>query len=157
MSYVVEKRELDKTQYLYMERDIQREEIPQALAEMFGAVFQFATSQGIEFAGPPTACYPGMGAEQLTLRAGMPVLGATAGEGDILLGSLGGGSVATTLHKGPYDTLHEAHSAIESWLSENSEVPGGAPSEVYVTDPGEVPDPAEWVTEVNWPLRGRAE
>jgi len=29
---------------------------------------------------------------------------------------------------------------------------GGAPWESYVTDPGEHPDPADWRTEVYWPL-----
>jgi hypothetical protein len=31
---------------------------------------------------------------------------------------------------------------------------GGGPWKVYVIDPGEVPDPAQWVTEINWPLLG---
>ena len=29
---------------------------------------------------------------------------------------------------------------------------GGAPWEVYISDPGEVPDPAEWITEIVHPL-----
>ena len=31
-------------------------------------------------------------------------------------------------------------------------VPGDGPWEVYLADPGRVPDPADWLTEVVWPL-----
>jgi AraC family transcriptional regulator len=47
--------------------------------------------------------------------------------------------------------LHEAHAAIEAWLGAHALKPAGDPWEVYVTDPGEVPNPAEWQTLVVWP------
>ena len=154
MSYKVTKKRLTETPFLFMRREVKAEAIAEALGAMFGPVFQYATAQGIPFAGPPTARYPSFGPGLITIEAGMPIAGPGEGEGEIRLGSLAGGDVATTLHKGPYDDLNQGHEAIQRWLTENGEEADGAPWEVYVTDPGEVPDPADWQTEINWPLKG---
>ena len=155
MSYEVTKKRIDETPFLFMQRQVKQdsEAIAEALGAMFGAVFQYATSQGIPFAGPPTARYPCFGPGLMTIDAGLPIANTADGKGDIMVGVLGGGDVATTIHKGPYDKLNEGHEAIQKWLAENDEESDGAPWEVYVTDPGEVPDPADWLTEINWPLK----
>jgi AraC family transcriptional regulator len=57
------------------------------------------------------------------------------------------------MHGGPYDTLTETYAALERWIEANSARAGGAPWESYITDPADLPDPAEWRTEVYWPLR----
>jgi effector-binding domain-containing protein len=60
--------------------------------------------------------------------------------------------VVSTLHRGPYDTLHEAYAAIEEWMKGEDLTPAGPPWEVYITDPTAVQDPTEWETEVYWPV-----
>ena len=57
------------------------------------------------------------------------------------------------VHAGPYEQLADTNAAIERWIEEQGFVVGGAPWEWYVTDPGEYPNPADWRTEVYWPLR----
>ncbi len=52
------------------------------------------------------------------------------------------------LHVGPYEDLHLAHRAAEKWLPENGLQSSGPAWEVYVTDPGDEPDPGKWRTEV---------
>ncbi len=154
MSYEVTKKRITETPFLFMQRQVEPEAIGEALGTMFPPVFQYATTEGIPFAGPPTARYPSFGPGLVTIEAGMPIAGPGDGEGDIKVGSLAGGDVATTIHKGPYDTLNKGHAAIQRWLTENDEEAGGAPWEVYLTDPGEVPDPSDWLTEINQPLKG---
>ena len=56
------------------------------------------------------------------------------------------------MHTGPYDGLGEAHAAVEQFLAEEKLQKAGAPREIYVTDPGEVPDPKDWKTQVIWPV-----
>ncbi len=153
MSYEVKKEKSTETPFLFIHRQVKPEAISEALGAMFGSVFHYATAQGIPFAGPPTARYPSFGPGLITIEAGMPIAVPTDGEGDIKVGSLPGGNVARTIHKGPYDNLNEGHEAIQKWLIDNNEEAGDAPWESYVTDPGEVPDPAEWLTEINWPLK----
>lgn len=152
MNYEISKKQIEETPFLYMRRQVKPEEISDALAGIFGPVFQFATANGIPFAGPPTTRYVSFGPGLVTIEAGMPVAGAPEGEGEILLGTLVGGTVASTVHKGPYDSLSLGYEAIQKWMMENNEESGGAPWEVYITDPGEVPDPAEWLTEIIHPL-----
>ncbi|MFK7800036.1 MAG: helix-turn-helix domain-containing protein [Anaerolineae bacterium] len=153
MSYQITKKNINETPFLYMKGQTKPDEVSTALAGMLVPVFQFATAQGIPFAGPPTARYVSFGPGLITLEAGMPVAGPAEGEGDILAGSLAGGNVASTIHKGPYDSLNLGHEAIQRWMMENDEEAGGPPWEVYITDPGEVPDPAEWLTEIIHPLK----
>lgn len=154
MSYEIEKKSIVETPFVFMQRQVSPDTISEALGQMFPPVFQHATAKGIGFAGPPTARYVSFGPGLITIEAGMPIVGPADGEGEIQVGSLAGGNVATTVHKGPYDTLGQAHEAIQKWITENDEEAGGAPWEVYLTDPGEVPDPEHWLTEVNWPLKG---
>lgn len=154
MSYQVTKKTIDETPFLYMRKHCKPENVAEALGSMLVPVFQYATANGIPFAGPPTARYVSFGPGLITLEAGMPIAAAADGEGEIMIGALVGGDVASTMHKGPYDTLNLAHEAVQVWLAENGEESSGAPWEVYVTDPGEVPDPAEWLTEIIHPIKG---
>ena len=154
MSYEITKKKIDEIPFLYMKSQTKPEGVSDALASMLVPVFQYATAQGIPFAGPPTARYVSFGPGLITIEAGMPVAGPAEGSEDIKLGSLVGGDVASTIHKGPYDSLNLGHEAIQTWMMENGEEAGGPPWEVYLTDPGEVPDPAEWLTEIIHPLKG---
>jgi AraC family transcriptional regulator len=138
-----------------MRRRIAQSEIAAAIGEMLPKVFAHAQRAGIAFAGPPYARYLEWGPGRLTLEAGMPVAGErVAGEGEIAVAELPGGAVAVAVHEGHYEKLGETHTAIEKWLEGQGLAAGGAPWEVYVTDPGEVPDPKDWRTEVVWPIRG---
>ena len=41
---------------------------------------------------------------------------------------------------------------VEQYLEEQGLEPSGALREIYLTDPGEVPDPADWKTQIIWPF-----
>ena len=86
------------------------------------------------------------------MEAGMPIAAPGASEGDIQADTLPGGLVATTTHTGPYDKLTEAHAAIQVWIEEQGFRPAGAPWESYVTDPADFPNPADWKTDIFWPI-----
>ncbi len=153
MSYEITKKNIEEIPFLYMRKQTKPDGISDALASMLVPVFQYATAQGIPFAGYPTARYVSFGPGLITLEAGMPVAAVAEGTDEIMAGSLVGGAVASTIHKGPYDTLNLGHEAIQEWMAENGEEASGPPWEVYITDPGEVPDPAEWLTEIVHPLK----
>ena len=52
----------------------------------------------------------------------------------------------------PDNRTPETNAAVERWIEEHGFRVGGAPWESYVTDPAQHPDPADWRTEVYWPL-----
>jgi effector-binding domain-containing protein len=82
----------------------------------------------------------------------MAVAEPVEGAGRIQASTLPGGQIATTWHVGSYDTLHQAHRAVEAWLEAQQWGMIGAPWEVYWSDPGDT-SPEELRTEVLWPVR----
>lgn len=153
MTHTVTKKQLTETPILFMRKRIKHEEIAGALGELLPGVYAYVMKKGIPMAGPPLCRYREWSPGGVTLEAGMSVAVAAEGEGDVLAGTLPGGPAASTIHVGPYDTLSEAHSALETWLADNALHGAGDPWEVYLTDPGEVPNPAEWQTEVIRPTK----
>lgn len=141
---------------LSMTRTTAADGLQKAMAECLPAVFMHCQSHGIAMAGPPFTRYLAMTRGTFTIAAGMPITapGSDAGEGDTLIsaGELPGGEIAVAIHAGPYQTLGETHAALEAWVAAQGRTAAGPPWETYITDPGEVPNPADWRTEVCLPL-----
>lgn len=155
MLYSIAKQELAPQPVLVIRKRVPRADIAKAIAETLGRIFQYAQSRGAAFAGQPLTRYLDWGPGVLTLEIGMPVLAAPAVESgaEVRADVLPGGPAAVTTHIGPYDELNEAHAAVQIWIEQNGLRAAGAPWEIYVTDPGEVPDPAAWRTAIFWPLQ----
>ena len=137
---------------LLIRRRIPRTQLQGMLAECFGKLFVHCQKAGLPLAGWPLARYVSMGVGLWTVEAALPLASPAAGEGEMEAGVLPGGPVALGIHAGPYEQLPETNAAIEKWIEENGLRVAGAPWESYVTDPSEHPNPADWRTEVFWPL-----
>jgi effector-binding domain-containing protein len=55
-------------------------------------------------------------------------------------------------HVGPYEELGRSYRLMKETMEENGLTEAGAPREIYWTDPEEVPDPKDYVTEIVWPI-----
>jgi AraC family transcriptional regulator len=148
----IARKELVAQPILFIRRRIARNEVQPALAECFGILFGHGHKAGLPIAGWPLARYVAMGPGLWTVEPAMPLAAPAAGEGEMQAGLLSAGPAAVGIHAGPYEQLPETHAAIEGWIEANGFRANGAPWECYVTDPGEHPDPANWRTEVYWPL-----
>lgn len=137
---------------LLIRRRIARTQLQSMLAECFGRLYAHGQKAGLPVAGWPLARYVAMGPGLWTIEAAMPLAAAVPGQGEMEAGVLPGGPVVMGLHGGPYEQLPETNAAIERWIEEHGFRVGGAPWESYVTDPAQHPDPADWRTEVYWPL-----
>ena len=137
---------------LYIRRRIARSELQGMLAECFGALFAHCQRAGLAIAGAPVARYVSMGPGLWTVEAAMVLAAPATGEGEMQAGNLPAGPVAVGMHAGAYEGLPDTHAAIERWIEAQGFRVAGAPWESYVTDPGEFPNPADWRTEVCWPL-----
>jgi DNA-binding transcriptional MerR regulator len=60
---------------------------------------------------------------------------------------------ACVLHQGPYSRLREAYLAAFAWIEENGYSPAGNPRESYIDGIWNKADPAEWLTEVQVPVK----
>lgn len=152
MSYEIVRTTLEAQPVLFCKGRASMADIATLLGQLLPKVFGYATESGATMVGPPFVRYVELSADEIALEAGMPVAPGAVGKGDIELGELPAGPVASTVHTGPYDGLTEAHQALQAWLGENGVESGGAPWEVYLTDPGEVPNPADWKTQVLQPI-----
>ena len=137
---------------LLIERRIARSELQPMLAECFGALFGHGMRAGLAIAGAPLARYIHMGPGLWTVQAAMPLAAPALAEGEMQPGMLPAGPVAIAVHAGPYEQISDTHAAMERWIEAEGLKVAGAPWESYITDPGQVPDPRDWRTEVCWPV-----
>jgi AraC family transcriptional regulator len=107
---------------------------------------------GLPLASHPFTRYVSSGPGLLTIEVGFQFAAPAGGDGEVEAGELQGGPAAVGVHGGPYDQLGETYAAMERWMEQNGLRPGGPAWEWYVTDPADHPDPADWRTEVYWPV-----
>lgn len=148
----IERRVVAAMPVLFIRRRIAANELQATLAECFGKLYGYAQTHGFALAGFPLARYITTGPGLWTIEPCVPLVTTVSGAGEIEAGMLPAGAVAFAVHGGPYEELHGTNAEIERWIEKNDYRIGGAPWEWYVTDPGEHPDPANWRTEVYWPL-----
>lgn len=61
--------------------------------------------------------------------------------------------MACVVHKGPYQTLHNAYSSLLNWLEENRYEMAGPQRELYLAGEWSTTDPNEYITEIQCPIR----
>ena len=151
----IERRELSPAHVLIVRARCARHELSKTMGECFGKAFPFAMQSGVPLAGRPFTRYLSTGPGLFTIESGCVLAAATPGAGDIEAATLPGGPAVVATHGGSYDTLGETYAEMERWMEKNGLRPGGAPWESYITDPAEHPDPANWRTDIYWPLGDR--
>jgi effector-binding domain-containing protein len=133
------------------------------LAARFPDVFGWLAARGLAPAGPPFFKYNVIDMmRELEVEAGVPVVAAVAGDGEIVSGVLPAGRYATLIHQGHPSELAGATKALLDWaagqgLSWDASADGsgerwGARLENYLTDPREEPDMSKWLTELAFRL-----
>ena len=134
-----------------------RERVPMSeLPQFFGRALHQAMAavraQGRHPVGPPFSLYHGMPTDAVDVEAGFPVDGPITVVDGVTPGVLPGGTVAETLHVGPYESLGETYDAVLSYVKAQGLTPSSDMWEVYLSDPEREPDPATWRTQVFWPV-----
>jgi AraC family transcriptional regulator len=154
MDYRFEQRDVPAMNVLFAKSTCKPSEISATLGRLLPRVFASLVELGVRPVGPPFCRYTNWREDECDLEGGIIVDGLVSGFGDIEGGQIGGGPAVHTLHIGPYTELSKAYDALQQWLGENGKQSAGAPFELYLTDPGRVPDSAEWQTEIYWPVVG---
>jgi len=130
------------------------------IAEAFDKLYGWIGEKGYIPAGPPSGVYfnvPGQVPDgELAWELRSPVAGDTAAsalnEQGLGVKKLDSVQVATTMHKGPFDTVAQTYEAMVNWINENGYEIVGPPDEVYITNPQDTP-PDKSLTEVRFPVR----
>jgi len=154
-TYEITRKTLEATPMLFGRRTFEKERMSEGLAEVLPAAFGHAMANGLAMVGPPFVRYVEHSNTHVTVDAGVPLAADApppAEDSALASGTLPGGPAAFTVHKGPYETLGDAHLALDKWMHDQDIIPTSPPWEVYITDPTEVSDPADWVTHLYQPI-----
>jgi AraC family transcriptional regulator len=153
----IEHRELAAQPVLFVRARPARHELSAAIGEAVGKAYPYAQKSGLAITGHPITRYLSTGPGLYDIEVCIPLASPAIGHGEVVAGALPAGPAAVATHAGPYDQLTETYAALERWIEANGLKTAGAPWESYVTDPGEHPDPADWRTEVFWPVANQRE
>jgi effector-binding domain-containing protein len=127
-------------------------EISTQLAVLLPEVGMQVMASGVKGMGVPFARYHSIEDGIVDLEAGMSVQQAIQEKGRVKNSELPGGRCVTCWHIGPYDRLAGARQALLAHLeAEKLKLRGGTWA-VFWTDPGMVPDPAKWKTQLFAPV-----
>jgi hypothetical protein len=118
----------------------------------FRTLGEALAGQAVEIVGPAFARYDGPPADIAALEVGFPTSVAIEPAGEVVAGSLPGGPVARTVHRGSFDELGASWARLRSWMEQHDLVPGPVLWEVYLTEPSPDMDPADLRTELNWSI-----
>ena len=125
----------------------------EGLPAFFGGAFpELFACAGAQAAGPPFARYHHFDVKTVDVEVIVPVRAPVAGTGRIHAIELTGGPAVQIQHVGPYEQLSETYATMERWIADHHQVRTDAIREVYLTSPGEVRDPGQWITLVVQPV-----
>jgi effector-binding domain-containing protein len=131
-------------------------DISAAMAATYGLVLGFVSTNGLQVAGPPLAITNYWDDRGFGFDAGIPVSGTpTRGAGPnspVRMGETYGGRVVRAVHIGSYNDLENTSAKIEAYIVAHSLERNGRPWDVFVSDPGNVPE-NELVTEMYYPVK----
>ena len=123
--------------------------IPRAIAEVHG----YLEELGVRPVGPPIAICPAADdAGEVEVANTWPVAEEVHPRGAIESWTLPAVRALWLRHRGPYERLRDSYRLLEDVMARNGLEPVDAPREIYVSDPAEVTDPADHVTEIAWPI-----
>jgi effector-binding domain-containing protein len=125
------------------------------LGQLYEELIPYVLSRGGKPVGPTMyLCHdPEYKEKDVDVEAGFPIAEAIAASDRIKVYELPEIEQAvSTIHKGPYETIGEAYSAIMSWTESNGYQITGPDRELYLTSPADTQDPAQYVTEIQFPV-----
>ncbi len=124
-------------------------EIGSVLGAAFGEVYGSVERSGGRTNGPPFVIYHGMpdGETPFDMEVCAPIQGAIDPPAGWEAKTLPGGTFASLLHVGPYDSVGEGYEVLSSWISSNELAFAGPPREVYLSDPTTPPEQIRTVIE----------
>lgn len=122
-----------------------------AFPELYGVLGRL----GLPPAGPPSALYPPVVEDLEEVVAYVPIGSATPlpdDRGPVALGQIPAATVALLAHHGGYDSIGETYRLLGRWVAEHSLSADAQVREIYLVSPTEADDPAQYRTEICWPL-----
>ncbi|RLD27188.1 MAG: transcription activator effector-binding protein [Bacteroidetes bacterium] len=144
--------------YLYKTINATNTNISQVMGLQYGSISMFMEQNNISFAGMPFTIYHDMNMENgaVIMSNAIPVKEkiVITGNSEILCDYQPKMKVLKATLKGNYTNLGEAWKTTMQYIDDNNiEQSEHKPFEIYTTDPGQFPNPADWITEIYIPIK----
>ena len=144
--------------YLYKTTSSTASNISNEMAKQFADILNYMNSNTIPMSGMPFTIYLQMDTNNgdVIMSNAIPVNSqvTVAENSTILSGFMERTIVVKVTLKGNYTNLKEAWNIANNYVKDNqlgaSEM---SPFEIYVNDPGDLPNPADWMTEIYIPIK----
>ena len=128
MEYTIRVEQLASQPIAVVRRQASSHELSRVVPQACGEVWSAVKAQNIAGAGRLVALYLD---DKINLEVGVELATPFAGGGAVAGSATPAGTVAVTVHFGPYHRLHEAHQAIRQWCADNGHTPAGPNWEIY--------------------------
>jgi effector-binding domain-containing protein len=132
---------------------VPRNKIQEVMGPGIQEVRATVAAQGIATAGPWFTHHLRMDPEVFDLEIGVSVKTPVSASGRVKPGRLPAVKVARTVYRGPYDGLGAAWGEFTEWIKAQGHEQCQDLWEVYAAGPESSPDPSNWRTELNRPLK----
>ena len=149
--------EYDGGFFMYKTTSATSTNISQVVGNKYSKIMAYMMANNIAANGMPFTIYNDMVAEDgpINMSNAIPVKNKVEvpRESEILCGYLPKASVLKTTLKGNYSNLPKAWETAMAYIAENNLVQSDIkPFEIYTNDPGNFPNPANWITEIYIPI-----
>lgn len=148
----VEVRGYPAEDYLGTEFDAPLAAVGESVAAAYERIFAHLARERAQPAAPPFLIASPPAGDRMHIIVGVPTMRALGGSGDLRPGRLAGGRAAVVVHRGPYDQLAPVYEDLRAWVESHGHTATAPPREVYLNGPADVPGPADYLTELVWPI-----
>ena len=126
----------------------------QSVGPLYEALFAALGRHGVAPAGPAMAIYydEEYRESDVDVETAVPIIGGSLPAGRAVIRELPGAEMASLVRQGPYDDFSPAYQALMGWIEANGCRIIGPNREIYLRGPGEGVDPADFVTEIQFPV-----
>ena len=132
---------------------VPRNEMMKVFGPAVGELMAALAKQGVAPVGAVFAHHLKMSPENFDFELGVHVAAPVQAAGRVKPSELPAAKVARAIYSGPYEGLPSAWGDFSSWIKANGHAPAENLWEVYSVGPQSSPDPANWRTELNRPLK----
>jgi effector-binding domain-containing protein len=148
----IEIKEVPAQNVLAIRERAPQEKLPEIIPAAIDEIHDYLKALGVAFAGAPYILCPyADDAGIVDLEVGWPVAEKLAGRGRFVCAILPAATMLVYLHRGDYRELDGSYRALQGLLEQEELTVTGAPREIYLTSPDEVPV-EEWLTEIQFPI-----
>ena len=152
MAYEIEVKDLEQRYVATIRVKTTPDKIGQTFDEVSPELHAQLAEAGVQPPNPMFAMYHAYGEDEVDMEVGFPLPKPIPTTGRVVGRELPATRAAVTWHHGSYDTIGQAFRAVDAWIEKEGLERTGPPWEVYWTSPSEDPDPANWRTEVGYPI-----